>query len=67
MGAEVKYVFSGGQSIEVNSTRYSEFNDRKPPGANLQIDTKDFTVAGALGAGIDYFVTSNIAVNFEAK
>lgn len=46
---------------------YAEFNDRKPPGANLQIDTKDFTVAGAVGAGIDYFVTSNIAVNFEAK
>jgi opacity protein-like surface antigen len=46
---------------------YAEYNDRKPPGADLVIETKDFTVAGAVGAGIEYFVTSNIAVLFEAK
>jgi opacity protein-like surface antigen len=46
---------------------YAEFNDGKPPSANLQIEAKDVTTAAALGAGIDYFVTSNIAVNLEAK
>ncbi len=46
---------------------YAEFNDGKPPSADLQIGSKDFAVAAAVGAGIEYFVTSNIAVGFEAK
>jgi opacity protein-like surface antigen len=46
---------------------YAEFNDGKPPSANRRIDGKDVAVAGAVGAGIEYFVTSNIAVGFEAK
>jgi opacity protein-like surface antigen len=45
----------------------AEFSDGKPRSANLRFDAKDLTPAGAVGAGIEYFVTSNIAVNFEAK
>jgi opacity protein-like surface antigen len=46
---------------------YAEFNDRKPPGAGLDIDGKSFGVAAAGGAGIEYFVASNIAAGFEAR
>ena len=45
----------------------TEFSNGKPRSANLRFDAKDLTPAGAVGAGIEYFVTSNIAVNFEAK
>jgi opacity protein-like surface antigen len=46
---------------------YAEFNDGKPPSADLRIGSNDFAAAAAVGAGIEYFVTSNIAVGFEAK
>ena len=41
---------------------YTEFNDRKPPGANLSIVAKSSSWAMGFGAGIEYFVTSNIAL-----
>jgi opacity protein-like surface antigen len=46
---------------------YAEFNDRKPPGANLGIDAKTNSVAASAGVGVDYFVTSNIAFGLESK
>lgn len=46
---------------------YAEFNDGKPAGAGLEIRTKDYRLAGALGGGVEYFVTSNIAIGIEAK
>ena len=46
---------------------YSEFNDRKPSGAGVKIDGNPYGVSGLLGVGIEYFVTSNIAFNFETR
>ena len=46
---------------------YTERNDTKPPGTGLDIDTSTFGVAAAVGAGIEYFVASNIAVGLEAR
>jgi opacity protein-like surface antigen len=47
---------------------YAEFNDRKPPGANVKVSgDQDYTLAASLGAGVDYFLMRNIAVAFETK
>jgi opacity protein-like surface antigen len=46
---------------------HTEFNDRKPHGANLQFNADNDTWAMGVGAGIEYFVTSNIALGFEMK
>jgi opacity protein-like surface antigen len=46
---------------------HTEFNDRKPPGANVQVNADNDTWAMGVGAGIEYFVTSNIALGFEMK
>ncbi len=44
-----------------------EDNDRKPHGVGLKIRANDNSVAAAVGAGIEYFVTSNIALGVETK
>jgi hypothetical protein len=46
---------------------YAEFNDPKPAGANLAVDGRSFAVAASSGAGMEFFVASNIAVGFETK
>jgi opacity protein-like surface antigen len=46
---------------------YAESNDRKPHGDGLNIDAKTTSIAASVGAGLDYFVTSNIAFGLEAK
>jgi opacity protein-like surface antigen len=46
---------------------HAEFNDRKPPGANLSIQANSGSWAMAFGAGLEYFVTSNIALGMEMK
>ena len=46
---------------------YTEFNDRKPRGADLDIEAKDSSVAASAGVGIDYFVARNIAFGLESK
>jgi opacity protein-like surface antigen len=46
---------------------HTEYNDRKPPGANLQISAKSDSWAMGVGAGVEYFVTSNIALGMEMK
>jgi opacity protein-like surface antigen len=46
---------------------YAERNDRKPAGAGLDIETSTWGIAAAVGAGIEYFVASNIAVGLEAR
>jgi len=55
-GKLVPYAF-GGVSFAAN-----QFNDRKPPGANLSIKANDVSVVGSVGAGIDYFVANNISI-----
>jgi opacity protein-like surface antigen len=44
-----------------------ELNDRKPPGDILDIETSSFGFAAAVGAGVEYFVASNIAVGLESR
>ena len=46
---------------------YNEFNDRKPAGADLAITGQAYGVVATAGAGIEYFLTSNIAFNVEAR
>ncbi len=46
---------------------YSEFNDRKPRGANLKIEGESFGVSASLGAGLEYFLTSNLSVHLESR
>jgi opacity protein-like surface antigen len=47
---------------------YAEFNDAKPPSANVRVTgTDNYTLAASLGAGVDYFVMRNIAVALETK
>jgi opacity protein-like surface antigen len=46
---------------------YLEVNDRKPPGADLDLSVDSWGVAAAVGAGIDYFLASNIAAGLEAR
>jgi opacity protein-like surface antigen len=69
--ARLRYPLLGGRlqpyALAGVGVSVAEFNDGKPRSANLRIDAKDVIPAGAVGAGIEYFVTSNIAINFEAK
>ena len=47
---------------------YGELNDIKQRGLALTFShLKNYTVGGALGLGIEYFVARNIAVGMEAK
>jgi len=46
---------------------HTEFNDRKPPAANTQVNANDNSWAMGVGAGVEYFVTSNVAVGMELK
>ncbi len=46
---------------------HNEFNDRKPRGNGRSIHASGTTVVGAFGAGIEYFITRNIAVGVEAR
>jgi opacity protein-like surface antigen len=46
---------------------YTEFNDRKRPGFDVDVGGTDWGVVGAIGVGIEYFVANNIAVGAETK
>jgi opacity protein-like surface antigen len=46
---------------------YTEFNDRKRPGFDVDIGGVSWGVVGALGLGLEYFVANNIAIGVEAK
>lgn len=46
---------------------YTEFNDRKRPGFDVAVGGTSWGIAGAVGAGIEYFVANNIAIGFETK
>jgi opacity protein-like surface antigen len=46
---------------------YVEFNDRKRGGADFDIDVTSWGVAATAGAGIEYFIASNIAAGIEAR
>jgi opacity protein-like surface antigen len=44
-----------------------QFNDRKPAGFGLDIDAEGDGLAATAGAGVDFFIADNIALNLEAK
>jgi len=46
---------------------YTEFNDRKRPGFEVDVGGTAWGVAAALGVGAEYFVANNIAIGAEAK
>ena len=46
---------------------YAEFNDRKAPGVDFDIEGTSWGLAATLGAGIEYLVASNIAAGIEAR
>ena len=46
---------------------HAEANDRKPHGENLNIDANTNAVAATVGVGLDYFITSNIALGLQSK
>jgi opacity protein-like surface antigen len=46
---------------------YTEFNDRKPGGENLDVESKSFSFAAGAGVGFEYFLASNFSVNLESK
>jgi opacity protein-like surface antigen len=67
----VRYPIMGGRLVPYAiggvGLGFAEFNDRKPRGADLDIGGSSYSVAAALGVGIDYFLMSNIAVGIESK
>jgi opacity protein-like surface antigen len=46
---------------------YAEFNDRKVRAVNLDIQAATASWALAVGGGVEWFVTRNIAVNVESR
>lgn len=46
---------------------HAEWNDRKPRAAPGSIKAKDDSIAAVVGAGIEYFLTRNIALGLESK
>jgi opacity protein-like surface antigen len=46
---------------------YMEFNDRKRGGADFDIEATNWGVAATVGAGVEYFIASNIAAGLEAR
>jgi opacity protein-like surface antigen len=45
---------------------YAEFNDRKPPGENLKIDSRGVYPSVDIGAGLEYFFVRNISIAAES-
>jgi opacity protein-like surface antigen len=46
---------------------YAERNDRKAAGTGVEIENSTWGVAAAVGAGVEYFLASNIAVGLESR
>jgi len=46
---------------------WAEFNDRKAPRKDLEIEGESVGLAAAVGAGVEYVVASNIAMGVEAR
>jgi opacity protein-like surface antigen len=45
---------------------YAEFNDRKPPGEFVKIDSKGIHPAADIGTGLEYFIARNLSFSTEA-
>lgn len=60
-GRWVPYFLAGGGIM------YAEFNDKKEPGQNLDVDAKGVYPALGVGGGIEYFVARNFSMNLETR
>ena len=60
-GRWVPYFLAGGGIM------YAEFNDKKEPGRNLDVDAKGVYPALGVGGGIEYFVARNFSMNLETR
>ena len=60
-GRLVPYVL-GGVGLSTVKT-----NDTKSPGKTVDVDVESYGIGAALGAGVEYFVASNIAAGLEAR
>ncbi|HSF05657.1 MAG TPA: outer membrane beta-barrel protein [Methylomirabilota bacterium] len=67
----LRYPLAGGRVVPYGTVGvglvHAEFNDRKPRGADLPIDASSNSAGAVVSAGIEYFVTSNIALGLESK
>src|SRR4029434_4709414 len=45
----------------------TDFNDRKQPAFGVSVRDESSTPVATLGAGVDYFIADNIALNAEFK
>jgi opacity protein-like surface antigen len=67
----VRYPLLGGRLVPYAiggvGVGYAERNDRKQAAVGLDIDTSTWGLAAAVGAGIEYFVASNIAFGLETR
>jgi opacity protein-like surface antigen len=67
----VRYPLLGGRLVPYAlggvGVGHAERNDSKPPRTGLDIRTSSFGIAAALGAGVEYFAASNIAVGLETR
>jgi len=67
----LRYPLGGGRVVPYGTAGvglvHAEFNDRKPRGADIQVDAYSHSVGAAVGAGVEYFVTSNIAFGLESR
>lgn len=46
---------------------FAEFNDRKPPGAGLDIKGRDWSLLGTVGAGVEYLFAANLGIGLDLK
>jgi len=67
----LRYPFEEGRLVPYGiagvGLGHAEWNDRKPRAGHMSIKANDNSIAAALGVGIDYFVTRNIALGLESK
>lgn len=60
-GRLVPYILAGG------GVTYDEFNDRKPNGGGLDVDTLAWHPAVTAGAGLEYFLVRNFSINADVR
>ncbi|MFM7100985.1 MAG: outer membrane protein [Verrucomicrobiota bacterium] len=60
-GRLVPYLLAGA------GPSFIQFNDRKAAGFGQQIDARGTVFSAAVGGGLDWFVTDNVALNLEGR
>jgi opacity protein-like surface antigen len=67
----LRYPFGGGRWVAYGlagvGVGHAESNDRKPHGEAFDVSARTTSVAASVGAGLEYFLTSNIAFGLESK